>query len=47
MCQYFLKILFIQVLMMLYAKFQPFTMSWSGQKVCCGGGGWVGGLDQL
>ena len=27
---------------MLYAKFQPFTMSRSGQKVCGGGGGWVG-----
>ena len=40
----FLKILFIQVLIMLYAKFQPSNMSVSGQKVCCGGGGgggWV------
>ena len=36
-----LKILFIQVLIMLYAKFQPSTMSGSGQKVCGGGGGWV------
>ena len=26
---------------MLYAKFQPSTMSGSGQKVCGGGGGWV------
>ena len=34
---YFLKILFIQVVTMLYAKFQPSSMSWSGQKGCCGG----------
>ena len=33
--------LFIQVLLNLYAKFQPSTMSGSGQKVCGGGGGWV------
>ena len=34
-----LKILFIQVLLKLYAKFQPSTMSGSGLKVCGGGGG--------
>ena len=27
---------------MLYAKFQPSTMSRSGKNVCGGGGGWVG-----
>ena len=40
---FFLKILFVQVLIKLYAKFQPSTVSGSGQKVCGGGnGGWVG-----
>ena len=33
-------ILYIQVLLKLYAMFQPSTMSGSGQKVCGGGGGW-------
>ena len=33
-------ILYIKVLIMLYAKFQPSTMSGSGQKVYCVG--WVG-----
>ena len=42
-CYICLKILFIQVLLNLYAKFQPSTMSGSGLKVCGGGGGgwWV------
>ena len=34
---FFLKILFIQVVLKLYAKFHPSTMSGSGQKVCGGG----------
>ena len=36
---FLLQILFIQVLLELYAKFQPSTMSGSGLKVCGGGGG--------
>ena len=48
MCQFFLlKILFIQVLIMLYAKFQPSTMSGSGQKVCGGGSGGCGWLRPI
>ena len=41
--------MFIQVLLKLYAKFQPSTMSGSGLKVCGGGGGgwWVGGKPNL
>ena len=37
----FVKILFIHFLIMLYAKFQPSTMSGSGQKVCVVVGGLV------
>ena len=40
--QYIYMILFIQVLIMLYAKFQTSTMSWSGQKMVVVGG-WLGG----
>ena len=43
MVNIFFKILFTQVLIMMYAKFQPSTMSWPGQKVCCGG--WLGGFE--
>ena len=39
---YFFKKLFIWVTLRLCTKFQPFTRSRSGLKVCCGGGGgWV------
>ena len=36
MLMFFLKFLFIQVVLKLYAKCQPSTMSGSGRKVCGG-----------
>ena len=35
------NILFIKVLLKMYAKFQSSNMSGSGQKVCCGWWWWV------
>ena len=42
---FFSKFSFIQDLIMLYVKFQPSTMSGSGQQVCCGGLVGVGGVE--